>query len=234
MKTATGRESTSTDRLVRQMGHFTILALWILSGVSPSPVAAEPADGRPLDVRTFGARGDGVADDTAAVHAGIAAAANSGRTLLIPKGTYLVGKPIRVTAHGLKIVGAGAQHTVLKASAEMDRLLYLRGTGMVISRLTLDANKKATYGIHAFHLNEQDSRLEFLRVHGARSHGIFLDHSQVFEIANCIAQGNGGDGFYITDCNGTRISVCRSMANRGRGFCVTHTDLSGGCWLLDC
>ena len=143
MKTATGRESTSTDRLVRQVGHFTILALWILSGVSPSRVAAEPADGRPLDVRTFGARGDGVADDTAAVHAGIAAAVNSGRTLLIPKGTYLVGKPIRVTAHGLKIVGAGAQHTVLKASAEMDRLLYLRGTGMVISRLTLDANKKA-------------------------------------------------------------------------------------------
>ena len=234
MKTAPRRESTSTDRPVRLVGHFTILALWILSGVSPSRVAAEPADGRPLDVRTFGARGDGVADDTAAVHAGIAAAVNSGRTLLIPKGTYLVGKPIRVTAHGLKIVGAGAQHTVLKASAEMDRLLYLRGTGMVISRLTLDANKKATYGIHAFHLNEQDSRLEFLRVHGARSHGIFLDHSQVFEIANCIAQGNGGDGFYITDCNGTRISVCRSMANRGRGFCVTHTDLSGGCWLLDC
>ncbi|GIS59439.1 MAG: hypothetical protein CM1200mP2_16640 [Planctomycetaceae bacterium] len=76
-------------------GAFYVLALWILSGVSPSRVAAEPADGRPLDVRTFGARGDGVADDTAAVHAGIAAAVNSGRTLLIPKGTYLVGKPIR-------------------------------------------------------------------------------------------------------------------------------------------
>lgn len=234
MSTATGQESTSTDRLVWTAGHFTILAIWILSGVSPRPAAAEPVDGRPLDVRTFGARGDGVADDTVAVHAGIAAAVNSGRTLLIPKGTYLIGKPIRVTAHGLKIVGAGAQHTVLKATADMDRLLYLRGTGMVISRLTLDANKKATYGIHAFHLNEQDSRLEFLRVYGARSHGIFLDHSQVFEISNCIAQGNGGDGFYITDCNGARISVCRSMANRGRGFCVTRTDLSGGCWLLDC
>jgi len=24
------------------------------------------------------------------------------------------------------------------------------------------------------------------------------------------------------------------MENRGRGFCVTRTDLSGGCWLLDC
>ena len=225
---------TRTNRLVPTMPLVIILAAWSCSGGALGLAAPGPADGGPLDVRSFGARGDGVADDTAAVHAGIAAAIRSGRTLLLPKGTYLISKPIRVTTHGLKIVGAGAQHTVLKATAEMDRLLYLRGTGMVISRLALDANRKATYGIHAFHLNEQDSRLEFLRVLGARSHGIFLDHSQVFEISNCIAQGNGGDGFYITDCNGTRISVCRSMGNRGRGFCVTTTDLSGGCWLLDC
>ena len=189
---------------------------------------------QPLDIRTFGAKGDGVADDTAAVHAAIAKAAKSGRTLRISKGTYLIKKPIHVTTHGLKIVGAGAQHTVIKAAAKMDRMLYLRGTGMVISRLSFNGDYKANYGIHAFHLNEQDSRLQFLRVYRARSHGIFLDHSQVFEISNCVSQENGGDGFYISDCNGTRISVCRSMANRGRGFCVTRTDLSGGCWLLDC
>lgn len=234
MNTTTSWKPTSTDRPARTVCLLVTLSIWMVTGSSPCPAAPELADGQPLDVRTLGARGDGVADDTSALLAGIAAAVKSGRTLLIPKGTYLIAKPIRVTAHGLKIVGAGAQHTVLKATARMDRLLYLRGTGMVISRLTLDANKKATYGIHAFHLNEQDSRLEFLRVRGARSHGIFLDHSQVFEISNCIAQGNGGDGFYITDCNGTRVSVCRSMENRGRGFCVTRTDLSGGCWLLDC
>ena len=234
MRTIGWWRSTSTGQLVPTVFLLAIIAGWTWPGGIPWLAAAEPLDGQPLDVRSFGARGDGVSDDTAAVHKGIAAASMSGRTLLIPKGTYLIKEPIRVTTHGLKIVGAGAQHTVLKAAAEMDRLLYLRGTGMVISRLTLDGNDKATYGIHAFHLNEQDSRLEFLRVQGARSHGIFLDHSQVFEISNCIAQGNGGDGFYITDCNGTRISCCRSMANRGRGFCVTRTDLSGGCWLLDC
>lgn len=226
--------ATSTGRLVSKVPLLAILVSWICTGGPPGVVAADSIDGRPLDVRTFGARGDGMADDTVAVHAGVAAAIKSGRTLLFPKGTFLIKAPIHVTAHGLKIVGAGAQHTVLKAGAKMDRLLYLRGTGMVISRLALDGNKKATYGIHAFHLNEQDSRLEFLRVRRTRSHGIFLDHSQVFEISNCIAEGNGGDGFYISDCNGTRISCCRSMANLGRGFCVTRTDLSGGCWLLDC
>ena len=234
MKRTLGWQSSLTACLVPTVPLLITLTGWIWISGPPWLTAAESLDGQPLDVRTFGARGDGVADDTEAVQAGIEAAINSGRTLLFPKGTYLIKEPIRVTTHGLKIVGAGAQHTVLKAAAEMNRLLYLRGTGMVISRLTLDGNNKANYGIHAFHLNEQDSRLEFLRVQGARSHGIFLDHSQVFEISNCIAQGNGGDGFYITDCNGTRISCCRSMDNRGRGFCVTRTDLSGGCWLLDC
>lgn len=235
MCTKTALRIVSTGRSVPAVSFLAVLATGIcLAGSAPCPAASEPGSGPALNVRQFGARGDGEADDTAAVHAGVAAALESGRTLFLPKGTYLIQKPIRVTGYGLKIVGAGAQHTVLKASAEMDRLLYLRGTGMVISRLTLNAGGKATYGLHAFHLNEQDSRLEFLRVVGAKSHGIFLDHSQVFEVSNCIAQGNGGDGFYISDCNGTEISVCRAIENRGRGFCVTTTDLSGGCWLLGC
>ena len=234
MQIKLGWQTTSTAWLVPMAPLLITLTGWIWSSEISRLTAAGPLDGQPLDVRAFGAQGDGVTDDTDAVRAGIDAASKSGRTLLLPKGTYLIKEPLRVTTHGLKIMGAGAQHTVLKAAAEMNRLLYLRGTGMVISRLTLDGNNKANYGIHAFHLNEQDSRLEFLRVQGARSHGFFLDHSQVFEISNCIAQGNRGDGFYITDCNGTRISCCRSMENRGRGFCVTRTDLSGGCWLLDC
>ena len=117
--------ATSTGRLVSKVPLLAILASWICTGGPPGVVAADSIDGRPLDVRTFGARGDGMADDTVAVHAGVAAAIKSGRTLLFPKGTFLIKAPIYVTAHGLKIVGAGAQHTVLKAGAEMDRLLYL-------------------------------------------------------------------------------------------------------------
>ena len=206
MQIKLGWQTTSTACLVPMAPLLITLTGWIWSSEISRLTAAGPLAGQPLDVRAFGAQGDGVTDDTDAVRAGIAAASKSGRTLLLPKGTYLIKEPLRVTTHGLKIMGAGAQHTVLKAAAEMNRLLYLRGTGMVISRLTLDGNNKANYGIHAFHLNEQDSRLEFLRVQGARSHGFFLDHSQVFEISNCIAQGNRGDGFYITDSNGTRIS----------------------------
>ncbi len=189
-----------------------------------------------LNVRDFGAAGNGKSDDTKAINAGINAAYKSGKTLYLPSGTYLISKPIRFTGHGLRIIGDGhldARGTTIKAAAKMPAMLYLRGSSVEVSRLYLDGNKKATFGLHAFHLNEVDSRLEFILVRNATSHGFFLDHSQISEVVNCISAGNGGDGFYITDCNAIRIAQCRSQSNAGRGFTVTSTDYSGGCQLLD-
>ena len=193
-------------------------------------------DGPYLNVRDFGATGDGKSDDTDAINAGIGAAYKSGKTLYLPAGTYMISKPIRFTGHGLRIIGDGhldARGTTIKAAAKMPAMLYLRGSSVVVSRMLFDGNKKAAFGIHAFHLNEVDSRLDSIMVRNATSHGFFLDHSQIFEVVNCISQGNGGDGFYITDCNGARISQCRAQSNKGRGFTITRTDLSGGCWLLE-
>ena len=195
-----------------------------------------PGAGPYLNVRDFGAAGDGRSDDTDAINAAIDAAHKSGKTLYLPTGTYLISKPLRFTGHGARISGDGhrdGKGTTIKAVAEMPAMLYLRGASNMVSDLYLDANNKATLGLHAFHLNEVDSRLEFILVRNATSHGFFLDHSQIFEVVNCISAGNGGDGFYITDCNGARISQCRAQSNAGRGFTVTNTDLSGGCWLLE-
>lgn len=49
-----------------------------------------------IDVTDYGALGDGVADDTGAFNAAIAAAVASGRELWVPGGTYLVEAPILV------------------------------------------------------------------------------------------------------------------------------------------
>jgi hypothetical protein len=56
-----------------------------------------------INVRQFGAKGDGVADDTAAINAAIAAAAAAGGTVFMPCGTYLL------TGAGLNI----AKNTVM-------------------------------------------------------------------------------------------------------------------------
>lgn len=187
-----------------------------------------------IDVRSFGAAGDGHRDDTDPVTRAVSEGIKTGRTVYFPQGTYTVSRPIVITAHGLTLRGDGASHSVIKAAAPMDRMLYLRGTEIVVAGLMFDANDKAVYGIHAFHLNEHLSRLEFLYVVRARSHGFLLDHSQCMEIVNSKAQNNGGDGFHITDCNATTVRHCRAMENFQRGFQITSSDLSGGCYLLQC
>lgn len=70
-----------------------------------------------INVKDFGATGNGVTDDTAAIQAAITAAAY--KTLYIPKGTYVVsdinsdGTCLLVTT-SLKIVGEGSFFTVIK------------------------------------------------------------------------------------------------------------------------
>ncbi|MGK3945493.1 glycosyl hydrolase family 28-related protein, partial [Streptomyces caeruleatus] len=66
-----------------------------------------------FNVKDFGAVGDGVADDTAAIQAAITAA--QGQPIYVPKGTYVITSTLTQTAPvtwgvfspGLKIYGAG-------------------------------------------------------------------------------------------------------------------------------
>ena len=73
---------------------------------TPTTRAALP-DGV-LDVRSFGARGDGTADDSAAVQRAIDQAAQTGAAAFVPAGTYRCPTPIELPA-GVTLRGEGAQ-----------------------------------------------------------------------------------------------------------------------------
>ena len=62
------------------------------------------------DVRSFGAKGDGVTDDTAAIQAAIdaAIASNLGDAVFMPAGTYLISDTLTIASvHGLRFTGCG-------------------------------------------------------------------------------------------------------------------------------
>ena len=82
--------------------------LWVHNGLGTGlhgfggPVAlavkrTRPAARKRLDARDFGAKGDGRADDTAAVQKAVVAAAEAGGAVVFfPQGDYVVSRPIRV------------------------------------------------------------------------------------------------------------------------------------------
>lgn len=91
-----------------------------------------------LNVRLFGAVGDGVADDTAALQAALDAASAVGGTVYIPAGTFLIASGGLTCSKPVSIVGAGAGDyisggTRLVCTSSTATLLTLAGTGCVVT-----------------------------------------------------------------------------------------------------
>jgi predicted small lipoprotein YifL len=82
---------------------------------SPTPEPQTPHPEPSIDVRNYGAKGDGQRDDTAAIQAAINAIPASGGTVLFPPGTYIVA-PTKTTGiairSNLSLVGSGAQSVI--------------------------------------------------------------------------------------------------------------------------
>lgn len=130
--------------------------------VQPRHNSDETGFAKVFNVRAYGAMGLG-GDDTAAIKAAIAAAtaAASGTDALVyfPPGVYGLAEEIRVDASLLElrgggvVAGGGASHigTTLKATASMRSVLALLKPDVRLTRLQIDADRKATYGIYVAH-----------------------------------------------------------------------------------
>src|SRR2546425_144228 len=83
-----------------------------------------------VDVRQYGAKGDGTTDDTAALTAALSSAA--GKTLFFPSGTYLHSSTLSV-ASSTTVIGYGA--TLRAASGTADEVTGLSLSG--VSKITI-------------------------------------------------------------------------------------------------
>jgi hypothetical protein len=90
-------------------------------------------EGAPVNVLDFGAVGDGVADDTAAIQAAIdAVIASGGNTLYIPAGTYKTTDTLRISdASKLNILGAGKYLSIITRANTTGPILLLENASGV-------------------------------------------------------------------------------------------------------
>jgi hypothetical protein len=113
----------------------------------------------PVSVKDYGATGDGMTDDFAAIMAAYSAATGDiggggvGGIIDFPHGKYLVSQPLVFNSYGLHVRGAGggisnqshqpAYGTRLKSVDGMASVLEINGGGVVLEGVTIDGSNAA-------------------------------------------------------------------------------------------
>jgi hypothetical protein len=114
-----------------------------ITGASSSP--SQDIGGQTINVKDFGAVGDGVGNDTEAFNAALASlAAAAGGKCLVPKGTYLISgsKNPAITSHvtsNVHLVGEGRGASILRVvGVPAGNFLFCSGDNWSLEDLTID------------------------------------------------------------------------------------------------
>lgn len=186
----------------------------------------------------FGAVGDGIADDTAAVQAAL----NSDKGIVVIKaGTYNIKSTLTITNNVCVYM---ANNAILKATSDMDSVISIDDTNVPAGPTALssyvhfsinggqiDGNDKAKYGIKATHYHR--SSVTGMSIFGFTTHGIHCkdsdsDTGAYFTGENLTIIGNNSDnsiGIYApgNDEEWNKVSVinCKLGFQCGANHIIT-------------
>ncbi len=188
-----------------------------------------------LNIKDFGAKGDGKSDDTEALKKAMEAARTGNGTVYFPTGTYMI-HPVKVPSHialrgdsnwayenkGKKDPEFRGRTTLKALSGDARALLDCHDTrGTRIIGLTLDGSKvgKELHGIYARHTGcELHLVIEDCRINYFTGSGIKLEKAWVFAIRRCLLMFNGGHGIDCTGGYDGWVMDTMLTANKCAGF----------------
>ena len=192
-----------------------------------------------INVRWFGAKGDGTTDDLTAFTTIINLIGTGGfETIFIPKGNYYLSDTLDVVNKTINIIGeSGSDHTgqptqLLFASGVMGlQLRRTTGNGYqesVVENLRIIANgKSGTNTNHGLYITQR-ATIRYVVVGGFKDDGFHAygslgaggtDVSLTF-FERCRSSQNDGHGFFIDgeDANQCVFMLCDAVDNDGWGF----------------
>lgn len=121
-----------------------------------------------LNVRDYGAVGDGVADDTPAIQAALTAAVSGGFgcVVVLPIGTYLTTTPLTIATPSLQLLGLGVDRTILRyiGSGQAIRTT-VQLDGAVVANLTFDLTAASAANTDIIDLRLGSNRSQFIDVY---------------------------------------------------------------------
>jgi hypothetical protein len=158
---------------------------FIQAGTSAVATTVETKLRESVSIKDFGAVGDGVTNDRAAIQAAL----NTGKSVLIPSGTYLFSTSISFTAANQCIFGLG-NDSILKSGPGS---VYIQSQGL--NNLTI-----------------RDLQIDGVGTNG----GILIsNNSSNFDVLNIFFNG-GGQRVWLWDCDHIAVQNC-TFDNTGYG-----------------
>jgi polygalacturonase len=156
----------------------------------------------PINVKAYGAVGDGVTDDTKAIEAALADAAvgtykmGDRKTVYLPSGKFLVKNTLKPTGQ-VCMIGSGQELTVIVSNSDAPIIHPQRDSvwrGCHIEKLTIRGNLAAGANQIGVLLDEdpyyygvfvRDVRIEDCGGHGLRTERVFSARIENIVIRNC-------------------------------------------------
>jgi len=150
-------------------------------------------DGAVINVKDFGATGDGVTDDYAA----LLAAVNSGKHIFFPSGTYMVSQTLNMPTGytgNMSLTGEGKNSTKIKALNTFTGAVVNCGHGYhwEFEHIQINGEGKADYALwlgDSSVAKAGHSRLIDCAFHGGKIHSLHMDGGIYGVVANCIIAG---------------------------------------------
>ncbi len=182
------------------------------AGLVAQPVAASVAAGGAIDATQFGVRPNLDIDQSAVFQLALDGAAESGRTLIIPAGTYIVGG---LTLNKSVRLEGTAGRTILRYSETGTFVTIDSADDVFLTGITFDGGLRPLDG----------SAGALLRASRYRN----------LQIEHCTFQSSAGNGIALAECGG-RISACTiADAMKAGLFAIDSTGLEiSGNSVKDC
>lgn len=166
----------------------------------------------------FGAKGDGISDDTLYIKK----AFSHSKHIYFPKGIFNISEGIEINVSGYKISGEGT----IKVIQDIDSVFkFVKTTENIgdtkISGLFIDGNNKANYGIYCENYR-YNNIIDAVSVYNVKQHGICLfKNCWINTIQNCRIYYAGSSGIY---CGNSANSV--GIINNEIGVCNIGIELN--------
>lgn len=204
------------------------------------------------NVKSYGAKGDGTTDDTAAIKAAFSAANTTGGRIYFPYGNYRITEPLTIDHYGVSITGENQQRVYLYIDHDMDNAIRMgktdgtMTTSFEVSHLSIIC-RSDTPSTHTglYFVNGVNCRIDDIIVTNFRT-GIrwskvgnsFMTRTAVMSDVSGAVGFNVGNGSVSSGMTNCYAGFTGSAVDNGQGlymaegnvadFCVDYFDVGNG------